>query len=373
MLRKFNVALITSGLILAMMSFIWMSKFSSLPPINKMKGVCWVAGDSIVSFNLDSLVKNQVQWISQTPFAWMRGHNNPEISFDNSRSWWGERDEGLIHTTTIAHERGIKVMLKPHIWIRNANGKWRSDIEMKSKDEWEKWFCDYEEMILHYASVAKKGNMDALCIGTELLIPSTRFKERWIDIIGKIRSIYSGQLTYAANFYKEYDRIEFWGHLDYIGLQAYFPLTGKENPRPKELKKGWEKHAKKLKKVANKFNKKIIFTEVGYKNTSDAAVEPWLWPRQLDVEKIKESEQVQADCYEAMFETLWSEDWFGGLFIWKWFHGNHQYSYGEYQERMKERRKKRAAERQRPLIPAIEFSPQGKLAEKVMQYYFINY
>lgn len=373
MLKKYHVALYSTGLILIMMSFMWMTKFSSLPPVNKIKGVCWVAGDSIVSFNMDSLVKNQVQWISQTPFAWMQGHDNTQISYDNRRSWWGERDEGLAHTTKIAHEKGIKVMLKPHIWIIKANGKWRSDIEMESKEEWDLWFCDYEEMILHYASLAEIAKMDALCIGTELLIPSTKHKDRWIEIIGKIRSIYSGQLTYAANFYKEYDRIKFWDHLDYIGIQAYFPLTGKENPSLKDLRKGWEKHKRKLEKVAHKYHKKVIFTEVGYKNTIDAAIEPWLWPRHLDIEKVIESDQVQADCYEAMFKSLWSEEWFGGLFIWKWFHGNYQYSYGEYQEKMKERRRKRAASRQRPLIPDIDFSPQGRLAEKIMEYYFINY
>jgi len=29
--------------------------------------------------------------------------------------------------------------------------------------------------------------------------------------------------------------------------------------------------------------------------------------------------QAQSNCFEAMFEVLWEEDWFAGGFIWKWF------------------------------------------------------
>jgi hypothetical protein len=339
-------------------------------PKERVKGVCWVGGDSIVSNNLEPLLQNNVEWISQTPFAWMRGHDNPEIQFDNSRAWWGERDAGIIHTTTLAHEKGIKVMLKPHIWVTRANGKWRSDIEMKTQAEWDYWFRDYENMILHYARLAQSANIDALCIGTELLIPSTKHGERWIDIIAKIRTVYSGELTYAANFYKEFEEITFWDHLDYIGVQAYFSLASKNDPDLKSLKSSWRKHASSLEKISRKYNKKVVFTEVGYKNTSDAAIEPWLWPRQLEADKIKESEAVQANCYEAMFSTLWNEEWFGGVYIWKWFHGNHQRDYSAYKEWMIERRRKRAESRGEPLLPQIDFTPQDKLAEKVMARYY---
>ena len=332
--------------------------------------MCWVAGDSIVSSNFDSLLKNNVKWISQTPFAWMRGHDNPSISYDNSRSWWGERDEGIIYTSELAHANGLKVMLKPHIWISRANGKWRSDIAMNSEAEWDAWFEDYEAMILHYACLAELAKMDALCIGTELLIPSTKFEDRWRKIIQKIREVYSGELTYAANFYKEYEKIKFWDALDYIGVQAYFPLTSKSDPNLQSLIKAWKKHSRSLEKVATKYQKKVVFTEVGYKNTIDAGTEPWLWPRQLDADKVIESEDVQARCYEAMFSTLWNKPWFGGVYIWKWFHGNYEYPYKEYRELRRERRAARAKERGMKLLPEIDFTPQGKKAESIMAKYY---
>lgn len=350
------------------------SFLAALTAQEKIKGVCWVAGDSITNINFEPLINNGVDWISQTPFAWMGAHDSPELRFDGNRRsngyGWGESDYGLIYTSQIAKSCGIKVILKPHIWLRARGGKWRSDISMNSKADWDTWFQNYEKMILHYAVIAEQGEMEALCIGTELLIPSTKYPDRWREIIKKIRRLYSGQLTYAGNFHKEYDKIEFWDDLDFIGVQAYFPLTKKEYPNKSDLLKGWKQHSKKLKKVAKKFKKPVVFTEVGFKNTADAAIEPWLWPSQVDEDNLKISDDTQAVCYEAMFEALWNEEWFGGVYIWKWFHGGHRFAtLKEYFEWREERRNVRRKENYKER-PQIYFTPQYRPAEQVMARWF---
>ena len=338
----------------------------------KMRGVCWVAGDSVIQANFDDAVRANVRWISQTPFAWQEGHDNPMIGYDNSKSWWGERDEGVLHTTALAHERGLKVMLKPHIWLTRADGKWRSDIKMNSEDHWDTWFQQYESMILHYARLAQKGRMEALCIGTELLHPSTIYPDKWRSIIMKIRSVYDGQLTYAANFHDEFEMIEFWSDLDFIGVQAYFPLTSKLAPGKNELVRSWRKHSKTLEEIAVKYQRPVIFTEVGYKNCTDAAIEPWIWPDQMSSKSVSISDEFQADCYDAMFEVMWSKKWFAGLFIWKWFPGTYALDYDGFQERMEERRKEWSQRRNIELGPRVQFTPQRKKAEEVMASWFGN-
>jgi len=337
----------------------------------KIRGVCWVARDSITNTNFEPLLEANVDWISQTPFAYMHAHDSPEVRFDGSKNehHWGESDYGLIKTTHLAHSCGIKVILKPHIWLRAKGGKWRSDIEMKSPEEWDTWFQNYGKMILHYAKVAEQGEMDALCIGTEILQATTKHPDQWRALIADIRKVYTGKLTYAANFYKEYERIEFWDALDFIGVQAYFPLAQSSFPTKTDLKKSWKSHIKKLKKVSKKFGKQIVFTEVGYRNTSDASIEPWLWPSQVSFDKIKISDETQALCYEAMFEVLWEEDWFSGLYIWKWFHGGHKLTNEQYFARRRAWIKKRLGEKN-DIQAAIYFSPQGRLAEQVMARWF---
>lgn len=338
---------------------------------DKIKGVCWVARDSITNTNFEPLIDSNVEWISQTPFGYMPAYDSPEIRFsggDNKHNW-GESDYGLIYTAQLAKSCGIKSILKPHIWLRTKTGKWRSDIEMKSDEEWNEWFDNYSKMILHYAAVAEKGEMDAFCIGTEFLQATTKQPKQWRKLIAEIRKIYKGQVTYAANFYKEFEQVEFWDDLDFIGVQAYFPLAQNKLPNKSQLTKSWKPHIKKLKTISKKFNKTIVFTEVGYRNTSDASVEPWLWPSQVNFDDIKISNETQALCYEAMFEALWDEDWFGGLYIWKWFHGGHKMTLDEYFKRRQERYKKRIKD-YNDLQALIHFSPQGKPAQEVMARWF---
>jgi len=335
---------------------------------NIIKGVCWVSGDSITDHNMNHLVENHVNWISQTPFGLMRGHDNPEIEFSSESYDWGESDVGLIHTARLAHAQNIKVMLKPHIWIRDAKGKWRSDIEMQSPIEWEAWFGSYAEFMLHYAKVAEEGNMDALCIGAELLIPTSRFPEKWIELINEIRKVYKGKLTYAANFHKEYQAVTFWNHLDAIGIQGYFPLTKNTNPTKESIVAAWGPHIKEMEVVARKYGKPIIFTEIGYRNSSDAAIEPWLWPRQLS-DTFQESNETQAVCLDAMFESLWDQEWFDGVYIWKWFRGSYKTTQEEFYQSIEDRRNQ-SVESGRYDKARITFSPQNKEGERVMRRWF---
>lgn len=49
-------------------------------------------------------------------------------------------------------------------------------------------------------------------------------------LIRQIRRVYHGPLTYAANWSGEYKQIRFWDALDYVGIQAYFPLRHGRQP-----------------------------------------------------------------------------------------------------------------------------------------------
>lgn len=286
------------------------------------RGVNWVAGDSVTKGQLIAAKKNNIQWIAQTPFGWQRNYNTPEMHLNTqfSKHYWGESDKGLIHTTWLAKQAGIKTLLKPHIWLMNRDqGKWIGDIEMTSEADWQAWFQNYSVFILHYARLAEAHHMEALCIGTELMNPAVTREKDWRKLIEQIRHVYHGQLTYAANWYLEYEKIKFWDALDFIGVQGYFPLSRKNNPGLAELQDGWKPNLPRLEKVARKYKKLIVFTEAGYKSTPDAAIEPWKWPERDKDVAFNESYETQANCYEALFKTLWHRPWFGGVFIWKWY------------------------------------------------------
>ena len=247
---------------------------------------------------------------------------------------------------------------------------------MQSEEDWKSWFCNYTDFLMHYANLAETCNIEIFCIGTELLIPATQYPEHWRNMIAQVRSVYSGKLTYAANFYREFEEISWWDDLDYIGIQGYFPLCEKETPTKEEMRKGWQPHLQKMKAISKKFDLPVIFTEIGYRNDPKAASEPWLWPSQIDRHATQVDNEFQARCYEAFFENCWEQDWFVGVFFWKWFHGTWRYpTHAEY---FKERFRVQDSLVQIGEYPAnyrqnvIGFTPQGRKAQEVMREYYGN-
>ncbi|NKB86746.1 MAG: hypothetical protein GKS06_00800 [Acidobacteria bacterium] len=285
----------------------------------KQRGVSWVAGRSIDGAALDPLLDHHVEWIAQTPFGWQEATDKPAIRIaTGGRVFWGETDEGLSRTLDLARERGLRTMLKPHIWV--SGGAWRGDIYMPTDADWNTWFADYREFILHYAQFAESRGIPLFCIGTELHKTVIARPGKWRDLIREIRDVYSGELTYAANWYDEFTDVSFWEELDYIGVQGYFPLSHEPTPGVDALVAGWGPHRDALRDLHERVGKPVIFTEIGYRSWSDAASRPWEWPIRGDDSDF--DAVIQKNLYEAFFRTFWHEDWVVGAYWWKWFPGH---------------------------------------------------
>jgi len=283
---------------------------SAAPLPARMRGICWEAGGRIERERLAPLRALGADWISQTPFGWCSSAASPEIRMaTDGRIYWGERDEGLAATTRMARALGIRTLLKPHLWIRG--GSWVGEIQMKSDDDWRRWFQAYEAFILHYAELAERERMDGLAIGTELTRASGR-AEDWRRLIARIRAVYHGPLTYCANWH-EAESVPFWDAIDFVGVQAYYPLTTSERPTPAQMRAGWGPVVSRLEALSRRTGKRIVFTEVGYKSVAGALVDPWRW----DADGMP-APALQRDAFQAMFESMWDRSWFGGTFVWKW-------------------------------------------------------
>jgi len=224
-------------------------------------------------------------------------------------------DGSLLYIIDKMHELGLKVMLKPHLDIIDASEGWRGDIDFAKEEAWQAWFDSYSDFILHYAQIAQEKGVEIFCIGTELTNPALVKPDLWRKkIIEPIRAIYPGKLTYAANWYEEYNSITFWDALDYAGIDAYFPLCEYvDKPSVEDLKKSWQGWLADIEAWQARINKPVIFPEIGYKSSTDTHKRPWehMPGQEVDLE-------LQANCYQALFETFWEKDWFYGTYWWHW-------------------------------------------------------
>lgn len=221
-------------------------------------------------------------------------------------------DDDIRHVVRQAHQLGFQVMVKPHVNLDDPH-LGRSEINFgQDTAAWQAWFASYTRFITHYARLAQEVGAEYFVVGTELA-GTVDQTEQWRKIIGSVRQIYKGSLTYAALSYREEYRISWWDALDAIGINAYYPLTLTTIPTLAQLKLGWTPAALLLESLSKRWNRPIIFTEIGYLSVDGAnrAAGYWAMDGATDV-------QEQADCYQAVFEVFQDKPWWQGVFWWSW-------------------------------------------------------
>jgi hypothetical protein len=278
----------------------------------KINGISFVASNTPVNNEIiQPVVEVNANWVTLMPFGFMKTINENAIQYNSKRQWWGETKEGIAKTAAEFHKEKLKVMLKPQIWI--PNGGFTGHIAMKSEEDWIAFEKSYEVFILDYAQVANDHKIELFCIGTELHnFVSTR-ADYWKKLIQKIKKIYKGKITYAENW-DTYKNVPFIEELDYIGIDAYFPLVNEKTPSITTIEKAWKPFKSEIKALSLKHHKSILFTEFGYQSKDYTTAEPWNHSNISSVNPI-----AQANALEALFNQFWKENWFAGGFLWKWY------------------------------------------------------
>jgi hypothetical protein len=296
---------------LLFLCFLQLSCGSQIP--EKINGVSFVASrNEVAQEHLDEVLNLNANYAAVMPFGFIREINSPEIVFDTDRQWFGETRKGAKQCIEVLHRNNIRVMLKPHLWL--WKGEFTGGLKMLSEANWKRLEASYDKYMLHYAELAEETNTEILCIGTELEQFVSNRPDYWSRLIKKIRTVYKGKLTYAANW-DEYTRTPFWGDMDFIGIDAYFPLSEEKTPSVEQLKLGWQPWKAKIAALSKEVDKPVLFTEFGYRSMDYTAKKPWLVDRSEEMVNL----QGQTNAQKAIFEVFWEEDWFSGGYVWKWF------------------------------------------------------
>lgn len=342
------------------------------PLHTKVKGLVFTGPGSGPYHNhmFSSMAEVGANFVAVVPEATVF-RQNLEVVYDFEGQWYGEKKQATLEGIALARTNGLQVMLKPHLtigWDRSSWARpevdfndsisrtkyfqslgeflsqqenhiegsdfWRGALMTKNEKDWKTFAEGYENYIMDYAQIADSLKVELFCIGTEMKRTALEKPEFWVQLIKKVRTVYHGPIVYAANW-DSYDKITFWNELDYIGVDAYFPLSKEQNPDYTELTKGWEGNGQKLGKLSEKYQRPIILTEWGYQNEDYVGAEPW------DNNRFKSTSnqlnnEAQANAYKSMFEAIWSEPWMKGVFVWRWSPYNKAASRPDYSPRAKE-------------------------------------
>lgn len=287
------------------------------PPAAFMRGMVvscptWgpIWGSPLMAEALTELRQLGVEWIAIHPYAGVRRDGRIRFTPAESTGF-------LERAAKLTREAGIKLFWKPHLayW---GSFDWRGEIAF-GEDEaaWRRFFDGYREFIVDQARFAEQAGAELFAVGVET-DATTFHEEEWRRIVAAVRQVYRGQITYAANW-DNLDEVGFWDAVDVIGVHGYFPLADGDSPDAESLYRGWDAPLAGLRRLAAaEGGKPVVFAELGYNRSPDAARRPW----EYRVRDSAENRALRQRLIEVALARLEAEPLVRGVFWWKWIPGD---------------------------------------------------
>jgi hypothetical protein len=141
---------------------------------------------------------------------------------------------------------------------------------------------------------------------------------------------YTGKLIYSADWnvtpdeassQPEFEKITWWDALDYIGVDAHFPLTRDADVSSDTLSNAW--HGKgpdvagqgdvysRIGKVADTFSRSVVFTSAGYESVAGSNSSPG----QIDLSTAGNPDNSEQESdMAALLQTFGDAPWWVGVF-----------------------------------------------------------
>ena len=273
----------------------------------------WEWGTPGFAQELDDLQGLGANWVAIHPYASVRADGSlgwREIDAERPPDW-------LRVPLEEARRRGMGLLIKPHLAYWGSPFSWRGEIRFDEPAAKARFFADYERWIVELARATR--GAQAFAVGTELQ-GMLADDAQWREVIASVRAATDARLTYAANW-DSFSRVPFWDALDAVGVQGYFPLSDEPNPGVDALRQGWSRALDELRGVHERTGKPVVFTELGYSCSLEAARRPYAYG-QAAPEDRERAGRLQARCMNVALAMLEDERaWLRGAFLWKWFVG----------------------------------------------------
>lgn len=261
-------------------------------------------------FSMERLHSNGLDWICIPVNAWQETFASTRIFplYNLSQS-----DEDLVYAINMAHNMGMKVCLKP--MVNCLDRSWRAKINFPAEADyyWDDWFASYTNFMTYYAEIAEKTGCEMLCTGCEMDGMDMQSK-RCRKLISKVRDIYNGLIMHNINHGDEH-KYDWFDDVDVIGISAYYMVSTPQDHSKEQMMKVWAEKRTILETVHKRFNKPIMFAEIGVRCEQGCTEYPWDFHNRPE-KPIDEDEQAR--FYETAMESFWDVPWFSGFFWWDW-------------------------------------------------------
>ena len=204
-----------------------------------------------------------------------------------------------------ARRRGFTVMLRPllDIVVAEDGSHWRGTIQPKDDAQWK---TTYATLVAKYARLAEANHIGILDIGSEL-DSMERDGAFWQRLINTVRADFHGQVTYSSNWAKSFP--SFGKSLDFISVDAYFPLNAPTTASVNDLAAAWQPWVTRLKRMSQSFGRPLVLTELGATSLTGSFQQPWLWDNFQPVDLSAQQRYYDAACRAVVPR-------FGGAYWW---------------------------------------------------------
>lgn len=192
-----------------------------------------------------------------------------------------------------AHRRGFTVIVRPLLDEQSPDlsGHWRGSITPADRAA---WWQSYKQIILRYAQLSQAGSATFFDVGTELTTMEAD-TARWVSLAGAVHQVFSGELTYSANWDHPYPA--FGRSLDFLAVDAWFPLAIHSGVDPvAAVTAAWKPWLDQVHGERVRFGKPLVFTELGLASQQGALTQPWAHLPNVPADNNAQREYYAGTC-----------------------------------------------------------------------------
>lgn len=218
-----------------------------------------------------------------------------------------------------AHALGYHVFFVPLSKV-DVPGDWAGEIRFNTQQQEQAWFDSYWNTLQPYATVAQENGVEQMAIGTELVwLEHNAPDALWNELITRVHSVFKGTLTYDMNWDSSlYQPPANWlknPDLSMIGVSEYVPIVSSPEQVGSDAMIGlWkDKVGKLIDTFSAQVGKKLIISEIGYRDTFDTFYNPYNAKSSAAVDTAD-----QAAAYNAALTNIFADQSIAGVFFWGW-------------------------------------------------------